>query len=151
MLAAIASRPTFAEEDWLVVVTADHGGWERSHGQMSTQCYTVPLIVAGRRVPQGRIPGVPHNYDAAPTALAHFGVDVSKIDFDGKVRGGEVAAAPKARALDTYFIGALGLYGMHSISTYALLMRTSPMATPACRYVPGRLGEEWPQAQGPSP
>ena len=100
VLAAIAARPTFAQEDWLVIVTADHGGWERSHGQMSTQCYTVPLVVAGRRVPQGRIPGIPHNYDAAPTALAHFGVDVSKIDFDGKMRGGEVAAVPKARVLD---------------------------------------------------
>lgn len=99
VLSAIAARPTFAEEDWLVVVTADHGGWERSHGQMSTQCYTIPFIMAGRRVQQGRIPGVPHNYDAAPTALAHFGVDVSKIDFDGKVRGGEVAAVPKTRAL----------------------------------------------------
>lgn len=99
VLTAIAARPTFAKEDWLVVVTADHGGWERSHGQMSTQCYTIPFIVAGRRVSQGRIPGVPHNYDAAPTALAHFGVDVSKIDFDGQVRGGDVATAPKARAL----------------------------------------------------
>ena len=99
VLAAIAARPAFAKEDWLVVVTADHGGWERSHGQMSTACYTIPFVVAGRRVRQGCIPGVPHNYDAAPTALAHFGVDVSKIDFDGKVRGGEVAVAAKPRAL----------------------------------------------------
>ncbi len=100
VLAAIAARPTFANEDWLVVVTADHGGWERSHGQMSTQCYTIPFVVAGRRVRQGRIPGVPHNYDAAPTALAHFGVDVSKIDFDGKVRGGVAEAAAKPRVPD---------------------------------------------------
>ena len=99
VLTAIAARPTFAQEDWLVVITADHGGWERSHGQMSTQCYTIPFIVAGRRVSQGRLLGVPHNYDAAPTALAHFGVDVSKIDFDGQVRGGDVATVPKARAL----------------------------------------------------
>ena len=99
VLSAIAARPTFAEEDWLVVVTADHGGWERAHGHMSTQCYTIPLIVSGRRIRQGRIPGVPHNYDAAPTALAHFGVDVSKIDFDGQVRGGDVATVPKARSL----------------------------------------------------
>ncbi len=72
VLNAIASRKTFAEEDWLVVVTADHGGWERYHGQLTTQCYTIPFIVAGRRVAQGRVPGVPHNYDAAPTALPFF-------------------------------------------------------------------------------
>ena len=100
VLAAIAARPTFAEEDWLVIVTADHGGWGHDHGQSSTQCYTIPLIIAGRHVAQGRIPGVPHNYDAAPTALAHFGVDVSKIDFDGKVRGGEVAQEPAPRPIE---------------------------------------------------
>ncbi len=94
VLNAIASRKMFTEEDWLVIVTADHGGWERYHGQLTTQCYTIPFIVAGRRVAQGRIPGVPHNYDAAPTALAHFGVDVSKFRFDGKVRG-DVAVPPE--------------------------------------------------------
>ena len=31
-LAAIRSRPTFKDEDWLVMVTADHGGYARSHG-----------------------------------------------------------------------------------------------------------------------
>ena len=99
VLSAIAARPTFAEEDWLIVVTSDHGGWERAHGHMSTQCYTVPLIVAGRRVAQGRIPGVPHNYDVAPTVLAHFGVDVSKIGFDGKVRGCEVVEEARRRSM----------------------------------------------------
>ena len=64
VLNAIASRRTFAEEDWLVIVTADHGGWDRHHGQLTTQCYTIPFIVAGRHVAHGRIPGVPHNYDA---------------------------------------------------------------------------------------
>ena len=29
VLDAIASRKTFADEDWLVIVTADHGGWGR--------------------------------------------------------------------------------------------------------------------------
>ena len=95
VLAAIAARPTFANEDWLIVITADHGGWDRFHGQQCTQCYTIPFIVAGRNVAQGRIPGVPHNYDAAPTALAHFGVDVSKIDFDGQVRGNGRAGSPR--------------------------------------------------------
>lgn len=89
VLAAIAARPTFAEEDWLIAVTADHGGWERTHGQRSTACYTIPLIIAGRHVAQGRMPGVPRNYDIAPTVLTHFGVDISDIDFDGRVRGND--------------------------------------------------------------
>ena len=102
VLAAIAARPMFANEDWLIVITADHGGWDRFHGQQCTQCYTIPFIVAGRNVVQGRIPGVPHNYDVAPTALAHFGVDVSKIDFDGQVRGkgGALGITRPTTALD---------------------------------------------------
>ena len=87
VLAAIVSRPAFDQEDWLVAVTADHGGWERCHGQRSTACYTIPLILAGRHVAQGRVPGVPRNYDIAPTVLAHFGVDASNADFDGRTRG----------------------------------------------------------------
>lgn len=100
VLSAIAARPTFDEEDWFFAVTADHGGWERCHGQRSTACYSIPLLLAGRHVEQGRMPGVPHNYDIAPTVLAHFGVDVSGIDFDGRVRGQDAPAAPSGRAID---------------------------------------------------
>ena len=99
VLAAIAARPTFAEEDWLIAVTADHGGWERTHGQRSTACYTIPLIFAGRHVVQGRMPGVPRNYDIAPTVLAHFGIDVSGIDFDGRVRGNDAPVVFPKRPL----------------------------------------------------
>ncbi len=99
VLAAIAARPTFEQEDWLIAVTADHGGWERCHGQRSTACYTIPLIFAGRHVVQGRMPGVPRNYDIAPTVLAHFGIDVSGIDFDGRVRGNDAPAVFPDRSL----------------------------------------------------
>ena len=94
-LAAIAARPTFAQEDWLVIVTADHGGYWRSHGSFGGQCETIPLIVSSRNVKQSRIPGIPHNYDAAPTALAHFGIDPSGLDLDGSVVGGETQECVK--------------------------------------------------------
>lgn len=84
-LDAIAARPDFAGEDWLVLVTADHGGWRRYHGQMNAQAYTIPFVAAGRKyAPVRRIAGIPRTCDAAPTALAHFGVDVSKFDLDGR-------------------------------------------------------------------
>jgi hypothetical protein len=85
VLDAIASRSSFPEEDWLILVTADHGGWRRYHGMMSAQAYTIPFILAGRAyVPARRIAGVPRTCDAAPTALAHFGVDVEKLGLDGR-------------------------------------------------------------------
>jgi arylsulfatase A-like enzyme len=111
VLAAIAARPTFAEEDWLIAVTADHGGWERSHGQSSTACYTIPLLFAGRHVAQGRMPGVPRNYDIAPTVLTHFGVDISGIDFDGRVRGNDAPVTWPSRPLSDGLAVSLAFNG----------------------------------------
>ena len=80
-LDAIASRPTFAEEDWLVLVTSDHGGYNKYHGQITEnfQAHTVPIVIAGTGVTAGRIPGIPYNFDVAANALAHFGVDTAGL------------------------------------------------------------------------
>ncbi|MBQ7666388.1 MAG: alkaline phosphatase family protein [Kiritimatiellae bacterium] len=84
-LDAIAARPAFADEDWLVLVTADHGGWRRYHGQMNAQAYTIPFIVATRSHGDAReIAGIPRTCDAAPTALAHFGLDIAAMGLDGR-------------------------------------------------------------------
>ena len=96
-LAAIASRPQFPEEDWLILITSDHGGYGKSHGIWGGHATTIPLIVAGRNVPQGRISGMPRNFDLAPMALAHFGLDVAKMNLDGRPLGAPSAA--KSRAL----------------------------------------------------
>ena len=98
-LDAIASRPTFADEDWLIVVTADHGGYHRNHGQMNGPATTIPLLVVGRDVARGRMAGTPHDYDIAPTVLAHFGVDASGMDLDGRAIGRDPAASDRARPL----------------------------------------------------
>ena len=105
-LAAIAARPTFADEDWLILVTADHGGYWKSHGATNGQTETVPFLVSSKHVPQGRIPGVPRNFDAAPTALVHFGVDVSRMELDGRPIGGAVLPdkpRPLQEGLAAYF------------------------------------------------
>ena len=82
-LKAIASRPTFAQEDWLIIVTADHGGYHTGHGMMNGPATTIPLLVCGRNFPQGRLVGTPHNFQSAATVLRHFGVDASAMDLDG--------------------------------------------------------------------
>ncbi|MBO4287142.1 MAG: alkaline phosphatase family protein [Kiritimatiellae bacterium] len=82
-LAAIASRPGFKDEDWLVMVTSDHGGYGRKHGIWGGHATTIPVIIAGCRVPQGTIAGMPRNYDLAPIALAHFGIDTAPMNLDG--------------------------------------------------------------------
>ena len=94
-LKAIASRPTFKDEDWMIIVTADHGGYWRTHGLWGGHCETIPFLVSGRAVSQGRLPGIPRNYDAAPTVLTHFGIDWSGFDLDGKAVGTEVVTDVK--------------------------------------------------------
>lgn len=98
-LKAIASRPTFAQEDWLIVVTADHGGYHNSHGMMNGPATTVPLFVTGRGVVPGRMAGTPYIYDIAPTVLTHFGLDVSSMELDGRVIGKDPAAVDSVRPL----------------------------------------------------
>lgn len=98
VLDAIRSRPTFDQEDWLITVTGDHGGYNRSHGMWGGHASTVPLVAAGRHLEQGRIPGSPHHYDLTATTLAHFGFDVAQLKLDGQVLGKAAPPTP-ARAL----------------------------------------------------
>ena len=44
-LDAIAKRPTFKDEDWIVVITSDHGGYANTHGLFGGHATAVPLIV----------------------------------------------------------------------------------------------------------
>jgi len=73
MLAAIDSRPD--TEDWLVVVTTDHGGEGTDHGAMNSACQTIPLIVWGGAVSPGELSAdlQPSHLDAFPTILTHLG------------------------------------------------------------------------------
>lgn len=100
-LSAIANRATFDQEDWLIAVTSDHGGYKTYHGQIlnsqgqSYQAYTVPLVIAGRSVEEGRIPDLPYNYDVCASALDHFGIAVSGLQAALRSSG----AAPDTQRL----------------------------------------------------
>ena len=85
VLAAIKARPHFANEDWLIVINSDHGGYHRSHGIVgSTNCYTIPLIVSGKNIPEGRMKGDPCNRDAAAYIMMHFTGKIPEY-FDAKI------------------------------------------------------------------
>lgn len=90
LLDAISSRPEIAREDWLIVVTADHGGYGPNHGMLGGNAHTIPFLVCSKTIKPGRIAGTPDNLDAAPTVLAHFGLHPADYPFDGTVRGNEI-------------------------------------------------------------
>ncbi len=77
MLDAVRARPTYAREDWLVVVTTDHGGIEQMHGGQSAEERTIPFIVAGGATQRGETisPGPGHTA-VPPTVLRHLEIAI---------------------------------------------------------------------------
>lgn len=91
LLEGILARPTVAEEDWLVVVTTDHGGSATSHGPMDADNQTIFLVVAGASVtPELRGSSATH-MDVHPTVMAFLGLaPTEEWGLDGQVVGLEV-------------------------------------------------------------
>ena len=85
ILETIKQRPNFADEDWLLVFNADHGGIGRTHGVVGSQnCYTVPLIVSAKGISEGLMKGDPRNCDAAAYIMKHFTGKIPEY-FDAKI------------------------------------------------------------------
>lgn len=99
MLDLISKRPSFAREDWLILVTADHGGYSRAHGQPGGQSDTVPLVMAGRNIVSGKLAGTPCVTDLPVTALEFMGVSTAKMNLDGKVIGQQLSAEKPGKSL----------------------------------------------------
>jgi hypothetical protein len=95
ILSAIANRPNFADEDWQIIMTSDHGGYHNSHGPDGGAEHTIPFLVASRHVTQGRLPVGTANIDVVPTLLDHMGVSIPSY-IRGQVRGSTVEASPPA-------------------------------------------------------
>jgi len=68
----------------VVIVSADHGGHDKTHGSNSPEDMTIPWIAWGKGVKAGETIQVPvTTYDTAATALWLLGVDIPS-DWDGK-------------------------------------------------------------------
>jgi hypothetical protein len=85
---AIRRRPTFEDEDWLVLVSTDHGQTDAgSHGGESAVERTVFFVASGgaaRATAEGEVRIV----DVAATALAHLGVAIEPAwALDGRPVG----------------------------------------------------------------
>lgn len=88
LLKAIESRATFAKEDWLVIVSTDHGGSGKGHGKNIPEHRTIFLIVSGKSAARGTIEPAPVIVDIAPTVLQHLGIAIDPAwKLDGKAVG----------------------------------------------------------------
>jgi predicted AlkP superfamily pyrophosphatase or phosphodiesterase len=89
-VAASKSRKSYMDEDWLVIVTSDHGGRGTGHGGG----HDVPeilhsfLIVSGPSARRGTFDQQVYLVDAPVTALVHLGVELQMAwKLDGQAVG----------------------------------------------------------------
>ncbi len=88
IMSTVAARTSFAEEDWLTIITTDHGGIGTSHGSAAQEIRTVPLIVSGDSVVPGEVFPQPRTVDVVKTVLSFMGVpDEDMTDLDGHTMG----------------------------------------------------------------
>ncbi|GEM_PF-1857104 len=92
IMSALNARPGVisGNEDWLVLVSADHGGAAGSFSHFASQGtsnWHVPFIVSGPSVPDGLSLPQGTLRDLATTALWHLGVDPFGTTVEGKVVG----------------------------------------------------------------
>ena len=88
ILQALKNRSTFGEESWKIVFTSDHGGYETNHSGNGASEHTIPFLVVGRTVEQGRLPLQTSILDVVPTILTHHGMEIPSI-LTGTARGTE--------------------------------------------------------------
>lgn len=75
LIRAMRTRPHFAEEDWLVLITTDHGGRGNGHGGDSDAERNIWLVAHGARLPRERLLNEPVPQTAlVPMIYAHLGI-----------------------------------------------------------------------------
>jgi hypothetical protein len=125
MTAALGARPGVVDgsEDWLVMVSADHGGAPGSFIHVASQGpsnWEVPFIISGPSVPDGALLEQGTLRDIATTALWHLGVDPSVTTVEGNVVG---ITVPEPSAIVLTDLALMALLAIASGDVNALNIR----------------------------
>jgi predicted AlkP superfamily pyrophosphatase or phosphodiesterase len=88
LIAAVRARATFQDEDWLILMSTDHGRRDDGeHGERSFEERTVFYLANGAPTMPDDRPDGPFVVDVAVTALDHLGVTIDPAwELDGVVR-----------------------------------------------------------------
>ena len=70
-------------DDYTVIITADHGGHDRTHGTVMPEDMTIPVIMYGKNVEAGEAFEGANIKDLAPTVTRLLGVDPDP-EWEGK-------------------------------------------------------------------
>ncbi|MFD3539674.1 alkaline phosphatase family protein [Streptomyces sp. NPDC058662] len=81
LLTAVQSRPTYAQENWKILVSTDHGHTSGGgHGGSSIAERGTFVLAKGAGIPAGSVRDDVRLVDVAATALAHVGVSAAGLD-----------------------------------------------------------------------
>ncbi len=96
---AMRQRANFDAENWLVVLTSDHGGAiDKNHGGNTPEKRAIPFLVSGKAAAKGSAFPNPRSIDVAATVLTHMGVPIDPAwQLDSRPIGLTATAAPAAR------------------------------------------------------
>jgi len=88
---AVRDRSSYADENWLILISTDHGRTQiGQHGGDSPEETTIFILAHGPSVLPGPIEGTPQIVDIAVTALTHMGIEIE----DGWALDGRPIALP---------------------------------------------------------
>lgn len=99
LLSAIQSRPQYAGENWLIILTSDHGGSiDGSHAGNTPEKRAIPFLVSGTSAARGVPFPEPKNVDLVKTALAFMEVPINPSwGLDGHVVGLSPSSTPEVK------------------------------------------------------
>lgn len=95
VVSAIQSRPTIAEEDWLIIIATDHGGAGTGHGggRFNPDIRRTFMIISGPSTVPGKLEEQTYQVDVVATALTHLGIGMKpEWKLDGRAVGLKAAA-----------------------------------------------------------
>ena len=85
VLTALRGRKRYGQEDWLILISTDHGGSGREHGENVPEHRVIFLIVSGPTTARGQIEPPPLVVDIPPTVFTHLGLCIDTAwDWDGR-------------------------------------------------------------------
>ncbi len=89
LIDAVRARPGYENEDWLVLISTDHGrSADGGHGGDSPEEMTIFILASGAATVDWPQPGPAHIVDVAATALAHLGIEIDPAwGLDGRPLG----------------------------------------------------------------
>ena len=85
---SLKQRNNYMNENWLIIITTDHGGSNFTHGLNIKEHTTIFYIVSGDNTNLGEMKGEVNVIDVCITAMQHLGISI-KVEWklDGKPSG----------------------------------------------------------------